>query len=120
MRTTSSPEPGCKRSSAARRTTSANRGSPLSAAARGVSVRVHDDAVDELSDRPLLDALLSERGKDVRDVVHEGRIRPDDEHPAKLRAMGEEEVGGTVEPDGGLAGAGSSLDDERGERARGR
>ena len=73
----------------------------------------HDDAVDELADRPLLHALLSERGKDVRDVVHEDRVRPDDEHAAELRAVREEEVGGAMEADSGLAGSGPSLDDER-------
>ena len=46
-------------------------------------VRIRDGhlgAVDELGDRALVDAVLAERREHVRDVLHEGRVRPDDEH----------------------------------------
>ena len=39
----------------------------------------HRDAIDELVDCPLLDAVLAQRRQHVRDVVHERGIRADDE-----------------------------------------
>ena len=74
----------------------------------------HDlDPVDQLGHGPLLDGLLAERRQDVRDVVHEGRVRPDDEHAPQPLAMRVEEPGRAVQPDGRLAGAGTALHDER-------
>jgi hypothetical protein len=49
----------------------------------------------------------------VRHVVHEGRVRPDDEHAAQPLAVRVEEPGRAVQPDRGLAGAGPALHDER-------
>ena len=73
------------------------------------------DAGDELGDGELLDAPLAERGQDVRDVLHEGPVRPDDENAAAgvLLALGVDQPGGAMEADGGLAGAGAALDHER-------
>ena len=71
------------------------------------------DAVDELAHRPLLDALLSERRQDVRDVLHERRVGPHHEHAPELLAMGVEEVRGPVQADRRLSGSRPALDDER-------
>ena len=71
------------------------------------------DPVEQLGHRPLLDRLLAERRQDVRDVVHEGRVRPDDEHAPQPLAVRVEEPRGAVEADRRLAGAGAALDDER-------
>ncbi len=79
---------------------------------RGVDDR-RPDAVDELAHRPLLDALLSERRQDVRDVLHEGRIGPHHEHAPELLAVGVEEVRGPMEADRRLPGSRPALDDER-------
>ena len=54
-------------------------GRPSAARPRADPPAAHLDAVDELGDGPLVDALLAEDRQDVRDVVHEGRVRPDDE-----------------------------------------
>ena len=72
------------------------------------------DACDELVDRALLDALLAEHRQHVRDVVHEHRVRPDDEDAAalELAAVGVEEPRRPVQADRRLAGAGAALDDE--------
>ena len=70
-------------------------------------------AVEKLRDRALLDRLLAERGQHVRDVVHERRVRADDEHAAQLLAVRVEKPRRAVQPDGRLAGAGAALDDER-------
>jgi len=81
---------------------------------RGIDERRHH-AVDEICHRALLDGVLAERRQHVRDVLHEGPVRPDDEdaRPRELLAEGVEEPGGAVEADGGLAGAGAALDHER-------
>ena len=76
-------------------------------------VAVDDDPVEQLGDRPLLDRVLAERGQHVRDVVHERRVRADDEHAAQLLAVRVEEPRRAVQPDRRLAGAGSALHDER-------
>ena len=113
MRTTSSCGVPCDRSSTARRTTSARRRSAFSRSTSGGSDARDVDAFDELGDRALVDAVLAERREDVRDVVHEDRVRPDEEHAAERRAVGVQEIGGAVEPDGGLPRARAALDDER-------
>ena len=71
------------------------------------------DPVEELRDGALLDRLVADGRQHVRHVVHERRVRADDEHAPQLLAVGVEEPGGAVEADGGLAGAGAALDDER-------
>ena len=71
------------------------------------------DPVHELGDRTLLDRLLAERRQDVRDVVHEGRVRADDEHAAQPLAVRVEEPRGAVQADRRLAGARPALHDER-------
>ena len=76
----------------------------------------HLDAVDELGDGALVDALLPEDRKDVRDVVHEGGVRADDEDPPQLLAVRVEQERGAVQPDGRLAGARPALNDERRRR----
>ena len=89
-----------------------------------VSLQTHDvarlargrlDAVDELRDRTLLDGVLSERGKDVRDVLHEDAVRPHDQDAAPRASLARrvEEPRGAVEPDRGLARPGAALDHER-------
>ena len=70
-------------------------------------------ALHELRNCPLVDAVLAEGGEDVRDVLHEGRVRADDEDPPQLRAVGVEQVRGAVEADGRLARARAALDHER-------
>jgi hypothetical protein len=74
------------------------------------------EALHELADRALLDALLAEDRQDVRDVVHEGRIGADDEDPPQLGAVRVEQERRAVQPDRGLPGAGAALDDERRRR----
>ena len=73
------------------------------------------DALDELGDRELRDAVLAERGQHVRDVLHEGAVRADDEDAAAgvPLALGVDEPRRAVQPDRGLAGAGAALDHER-------
>ena len=78
------------------------------------------DAVDELGDRPLLDAVLAERREDVRDVLHEGRVRPDHEHAPQPLAVRVEEERCAVEADRGLARARPALDRRAAARGRGR
>ena len=79
------------------------------------------DARDEVCDRELLDAVLAERRQDVRDVLHERAVRPDDEHaaPGVALAFRVDQPRGAVEPDRRLAGAGAALDDERTVRRMG-
>jgi hypothetical protein len=79
---------------------------------RGLLTR-HLDAVQQLRDGALLDRFLAERRQHVRDVVHERRVRPDDEHPAQPLPMHVEKPRRTVKPDGGLPRAGPALHDER-------
>src|SRR5205814_10149054 len=71
------------------------------------------DSVEQLRHRALLDRFLAERREDVRDVVHEGRVRPDDEYTAEPLAVGVEEPGRAMQADCRLAGAGTALYDER-------
>ena len=62
-------------------------------------------------------------GRTSRDVVQERPVRADDQHagPAQPLAVHVEQVGGPVQADGGLAGAGRALHADRlGERRRGR
>lgn len=72
--------------------------------------------VDEVPQDAGLHALLAEAGEDVSDVVQVGPVRPHEEHAAPAVAearVGVEEVGGAVQGDDGLAGAGAAVDDER-------
>ena len=73
------------------------------------------DPVEELADRPLLDRVLAECGQDVRDVVHERRVRPDHQHaaPPELAPVAVEQPRGPVQADGGLARPRPALDDQR-------
>ncbi|RPK85316.1 hypothetical protein EES47_22425 [Streptomyces sp. ADI98-12] len=72
------------------------------------------DAGEQLAEGGEPDAGLAERGQYLADVAEEGRVRADDEHGAagQLLPVGVQEVGGAVQGDGGLAGAGAALDDE--------
>ena len=49
----------------------------------------------------------------MRDVLHEGRVRPDDEHAPEPVAVRVEQERGAVQPDGRLARPGTALHDER-------
>ena len=104
-----------RRSSAARPITSAIRVSAFSRATSDESLQRRLDAGDELGDGELLDAPLAERGQDVRDVLHERPVRPDDENAAAgvLLALGVDQPRGAVEADGRLPGARPALDHER-------
>ena len=64
--------------------------------------------------RALPDGALAERGQHVGDVVEERPVGPDDQHAiaGQSAAVLEQQVGGAVEGDGGLAGAGSALHDQ--------
>ena len=68
----------------------------------------------ELVHGALLHAFLAEHRQDVRDVVHEDRIRPDDQDTAALElpAVGVEQPRRAVQADRGLPGAWPALDDE--------
>ena len=114
FRISSSGSPA-SRSSTARAITSASRVSAFSRATAGGSTQRRLDARDELGDRELLDAVLAERRQDVRDVLHEGPVRADDEHAAAgvPLALGVDQPRGAVEADRGLAGARAALDHER-------
>ncbi len=63
-----------------------------------------------------LHAVLPEARQDVRHVVEVRLVRPDDEHPTAPRVhqrLRVQEVGGAVQRDHRLPGAGSAVDDER-------
>ena len=79
----------------------------------------HLDAFHELGDGALVDTVFPERRQHVRDVLHEGRVRADDEHAPQLGPMLEEQERRAVQADGCLAGARAALDDERGLRRAG-
>ena len=102
-------------SSTARAITSARRASAFRRATGGASRSVAVTPGDELGDRELRDAVLAERRQDVRDVLHEGAVRADDEHAAAgvLLALGVDQPRRAVQADRGLAGAGAALDHER-------
>ena len=70
---------------------------------------------DELLDGGLLRLDLAEGGQDVADVAQEALVGADHEDAlaAQLLAEGVEEVRRAVQPDGGLAGAGGTLDADR-------
>ncbi|GAA3139253.1 hypothetical protein GCM10017687_64870 [Streptomyces echinatus] len=63
----------------------------------------------------LADARLAERGQDLGDVAQEGAVGAEDEQAGALEPLGVgvQEVGGAVQADGGLAGAGRPLDAHR-------
>lgn len=60
------------------------------------------------------DPRLAEGGQHLADVAEEGGARPDDQYaaPGEELAVGVEEVGGAVQGDGRLAGAGAALYDK--------
>ena len=68
----------------------------------------------EVGQHDLLDAGLAERRQDPLDVAQEHPVRADDEDALVLEreAVGVQQVGGAVQGDDGLAGAGPALDDE--------
>ncbi len=69
---------------------------------------------EQLADGGEEHAGLAQRGQHLADVAEEGRVGADDEDGAlgEQFAVLVEEVGGAVQGDGGLAGAGAALDDE--------
>ena len=58
--------------------------------------------------------VLAQRRQDLVDVAQEDRARTDEQHALRREALAVrvEEVGGAVQRDGGLAGAGTARDDE--------
>ena len=64
--------------------------------------------------RALAHAALAERGQDVGDVVEEGAVGTDDQHAiaGEPAAVLEEQIGGAVQGDRGLAGARTTLHDQ--------
>ena len=64
--------------------------------------------------RALQDGSLAEAGQHVGDVLEEGAVGPDDQHPVagEPAPVLEQEVRGAVQADGRLAGAGPALDDQ--------
>src|SRR5262245_47026582 len=83
---------------------------------RGVLEGSHPDPGGEGLDGELLLVDLAERREYVADVAQERVVRPDDEYalPGELIAVGIEQVSGAMQSDGGLAGAGRTLDADRG------
>ena len=71
-------------------------------------------AVEEVGEHRQLDAGLAEARQHLLDVAEEQPVGADDEHALALEreAVRVEEVGGAVERDDGLAGAGAALHDE--------
>ena len=69
----------------------------------------------EVERRALAHAALAERRQHVGDVVEERPVRPDDEHAVagEPATVLEQEVGGAVQGDRGLAGARTALHDQR-------
>ncbi len=74
----------------------------------------HADRVDQVGQHRELDAGLAERWQHLLDVAEEEPVGPDDQHALVLQreAVRVEEVGGPVEGDDGLAGAGTALHHE--------
>jgi hypothetical protein len=72
------------------------------------------DPVDQVGEHGQLDPGLTERRQHLLDVGEEQPVRSDDQHALVLQRepVRVEQVGGAVEGDHGLAGAGSALDDE--------
>ena len=73
-----------------------------------------DPAADQSLHRRLGHRRLTERRQHLRDVAQEHRVRPDDEHAsiAEQQAVLVEQERGAVQPDRGLAGTRSALDDQ--------
>ena len=79
-------------------------------------------AAHQALDRRLAGGRLAEGRQHLRDVAEEERVRPDDQHAllVELLPVLEQQEGGPVEPDGGLAGARTALHHEAGvDRRRG-
>ena len=72
------------------------------------------DVGHEVGEHDLLHSGLAERRQDAFDVAQEDPVRPDHEDALVLQreAVGVQQVGGPVEGDHRLAGAGTALDDE--------
>ena len=68
----------------------------------------------QISEDHLLDTRLAERRKNALDVTQEHAVRPDDEHALVLQreTVRVQQVGGAVQCNHRLAGAGSALHDE--------
>ena len=91
------------------------RTSPLTRAASGAVGRPGPDVAGvETGDRRQRHAGLAERRQHVLDVAEEQRVGTDDEHTLALERepVRVEEVGGAMQGDRRLAGAGAALDDE--------
>jgi hypothetical protein len=75
----------------------------------------HRHPGDQLVDGALLHLDLAEGGKDGRDVREEGCVRADDQHAgaAQSFAVQIQQIGGAVQADRGLTGAGGALDADR-------
>ncbi|WP_308103673.1 hypothetical protein [Actinocorallia sp. API 0066] len=69
-------------------------------------------AAEQVRDGRLVHLDLAQGGQHVADVGQEGPVRPDDEHarPAQPLPVREQQIGGPVKADRGLAGAGGALD----------
>lgn len=89
-------------------------GAALHGRRRGQVRRRGPHAGEQLTDGGQQHAGLAERGQHLADVAEEGRVGADDEDGAlgEQLAVLVEEVGGAVQRDGGLAGAGTALDDQ--------
>ena len=72
------------------------------------------DVGDEIGEHDLFDAGLAERWEHALDVAEEHAVRANDEHTlvVEREPVGVDEVGGAVERDDRLAGAGAPLHDE--------
>src|SRR5262249_55723581 len=81
---------------------------------RGRLVAARPYAWEQVSQRAQQHAGLRQRRQYLRDVAQERRVPPDDEYAPRLQLLPVrvEQVGGAVQRDGGLAGAGSTLDDQ--------
>ena len=103
------------RSRTARDSTRAIRGSPLTRATSGSRLVDAAHARVEVAGRRQHDAGLAERRQHLLDVAQEERVGPDQQHAAagQAVAVGVEEVRRPVQRHGGLAGAGTALDDQR-------
>ncbi len=111
---TSAPSGTRCRSLTAVASTSAIAGRPLISATSSGSGPVRGDAREQAGDRCQHHGGLAERRQHVADVAQERRVGPDHQHaaPLQLLPVGVEQVGGAVQRDRGLAGAGAALHDQ--------
>ncbi len=80
----------------------------------GRAVLADPDLGDEAGHRREGDPGLAQRGEDLLDVAEEERVGTDHQHalPLEREPVGVEQIGGTVEGNGRLAGAGAALHDQ--------